>query len=733
VLEREPAVPGDVIGVRVGLEHPNDADARLVSRGEVLLDRVRRVDQEGLPLAGVADQVGGAAEIVVDELAEQHTRKLTLGAASFLEALTTRIALPLLVLAFVLAVPEPAWAHARLLSTVPRDGTVLGSAPTRVRVSFDDDVRLVSGIKAIRNSGGSVLAGKPRVVGSRVLVIPLRSGLGDGDYTVLWRVLSDDGHKLSGVFAFGVGTGRAPPQATLSADNGPSLQDVVSRLLFFAGLLTAGGAAFFRFAVGPVPVRLMLGAFLLVFVGVSGVAHDVSVATRFGTVMAVAAVIAGIGAVLAAIAPVYPRLEPLPFLAGFALLPLPTLAGHSLDRGRPLLEPAVDFLHVAAASFWLGGLLALGLALTASGDRAPMLRRFSNVAIVSVGVLAATGVIRAFAELRSLSQLWSTGYGRVLIVKTVLLAALVAIGWLNRYRLLPRLSLGGLRRNVAVELALFTALVAAVALLTDLRPGRDRLARAAVTEAKGPPPLPARGMWVQARESGELGVALAVDLPDAEVLVLGQDNNGVNGLAVTIAGAKARSCGAGCYRAPLSRTRSVVKVSVGGSALVFRAPAKPRPAGALVARATRAFRGLRSVDYVERLASSPRNKVVAEFTLERPDRLEYRIRGGADGIIIGTRRWDRARGGKWVPSPQDRTPQPEPIWAGHFTNAYLLETTPTTYVVSFLKPTGPVWFTLRLDRRTFLPQSLRMTAAAHFMTHRYTAFNAAPRIHPPSR
>jgi hypothetical protein len=175
----------------------------------------------------------------------------------------------------------------------------------------------------------------------------------------------------------------------------------------------------------------------------------------------------------------------------------------------------------------------------------------------------------------------------------------------------------------------------------------------------------------------------------------------------------------------------VVEVSVAGRILVFRAPPGPRPAGAFVARATRAFRSLRSVDYVERLASSPRDKVVADFTLERPDRLEYRIRRGADGIIVGSRRWDRARGGKWVPSPQDRTPQPEPIWAGHFTNAYLLETTPTTYVVSFMKPTGPVWFTLSLDRRTFLPRSLRMTAAAHFMTHRYTSFNAAPKIRAP--
>jgi copper transport protein len=555
----------------------------------------------------------------------------------FREALAGRVPL-LFVLVCALAFPETAWAHASLLRTLPQDGAVLRTAPTRVRVVFDDDVRPSSGIKAIRNGGGSVLDGEARVEGGRVLVIPLRSGLDDGDYTVLWRVLSDDGHTLSGVVAFGVGTGRAPPQAALSADNGPSAQDIVSRLLFFAGLLTAAGAAFFRFTVGRVPVRLMLGAFLLVFVGVSGVAHDVSVSTRFGTVMAVAAVIAGLGAALAAVAPVFPRLEPFPFLAALALLPLPTLAGHSLDRGRPLLEPVVDFLHVAAASFWLGGLVALGLALSGTGDRASMLRRFSNVALVSVGVLAATGVIRALAELRSLEQLWSTGYGQVLIVKSALLTALVAVGWVNRFRLLPRLSFETLRRSVAVELMLFTGLIGAVALLTDLRPGRDRVAVASAAPPQGPPPM------VQAGESGELAVALAVRPAGAELVALGPDGRRVNGLAVTIRGVAASSCGSGCYGAS-GRFVGTVPVSVDGRRLVFRFPARARPAGTLVARATRAFRSLRSVDYVERLASSPRNKVVAEFTLEHPDRLEYRIRGGADGIIIGSRRWERARGG----------------------------------------------------------------------------------------
>ena len=209
---------------------------------------------------------------------------------------------------------------------------MLRNSPTQVRVVFDDSIRPASGIRAIRNGGASVLDGKSRVVGGRVLVVPLRSGLGDGDYTVLWRVLSDDGHTLAGVLAFGVGAGRAPPQAALSADNGPGVQNVLSRLLFFAGLLTAAGAAFFRFAVGRVPLRLMLGAFLLVLVGASGMAHDVSLSTRFGIVMAVAAGVSGLGAVLAAVAPVFPRLEPLPFVTGLALLPLPTLGGHSLDH-----------------------------------------------------------------------------------------------------------------------------------------------------------------------------------------------------------------------------------------------------------------------------------------------------------------------------------------------------------------------------------------------------------------
>lgn len=653
--------------------------------------------------------------------------KLTASAASFLEVLARAL---LLVVLAALALPAAAHAHASLIRTDPRDRAVLPASPGSVRFTFSDDVRAVSGVKAVRNGGGSILAGRPRVAGGRVLVVPLRPGLRDGDYTVLWRVISDDGHKLAGVISFGVGAGRPPPVPTLTVQSGPTVQDVVSRWLFFAGLLSAVGAAFFRLAVAPVPPRLLLGAFLLTFVGVSGAIHDVSLSTRYGAAMAAAAAIAGFGALLAALAPLDARLDLLPSLAALLLLPVPSIAGHALDSGRPGYAIVVDVLHVAAASLWLGGLVSLALALRGGEERAATWRRFSNLALVSVLVLGVTGVVRAYTELDSVSQVWSTGYGRLLIVKSTLLALLAGIGWLNRYRVLPRGSLPTLRRNVAVEIALFTVLVGAVALLTDLRPGRDRDAAAAPPEQTAPPPLPARRMVVQGRQNGELGIALAYRSPEAEVTVLGSDGRGVNGLAVRIAGSEARSCGPGCYGASVAPSRQVL-VSIDERRFVFRVPGTLRPADALVSRVTEAFRALNSVAYLERLASSPRNRVVAEFTLERPNRLEYRIRGGASGIIIGPRRWDRERGGKWVLSPQQPSSQPEPIWAGGVTNAYVLSTTPTTYVVSFLKPIGPAWFTLVLDRRTLLPRHLTMTAAAHFMTHRYSGFNAPARIRRP--
>ena len=72
VLERQAPVTGDVIGMRVRLEDARDPNVPLLGLLEVLLDRVCRIDDHGLTRGLVADQVGRAAEIVIDELPELH-------------------------------------------------------------------------------------------------------------------------------------------------------------------------------------------------------------------------------------------------------------------------------------------------------------------------------------------------------------------------------------------------------------------------------------------------------------------------------------------------------------------------------------------------------------------------------------------------------------------------------------------------------------------------------------
>ena len=72
VLERETAVARDVVGVRVRLQRPHDAYPEPFRLREHLLDRVRRIDDDGFARLLAADEIRGAPEIAVQELREEH-------------------------------------------------------------------------------------------------------------------------------------------------------------------------------------------------------------------------------------------------------------------------------------------------------------------------------------------------------------------------------------------------------------------------------------------------------------------------------------------------------------------------------------------------------------------------------------------------------------------------------------------------------------------------------------
>jgi copper transport protein len=387
----------------------------------------------------------------------------------------------LLVAVTALVLPARAAAHANLVQTEPRDRAILARAPARVLVRFDDDVRVAPGNAAIRNGGGSVLAARPHASG-RTLVLPLRRRLRDGDYSVRWSVVSNDGHVVQGVLAFAVGVGRAAPVPALRPSSGVGPGTIVARWFFFAGLLVASGLALFDVVVWRPLARRGLGTgwiaigLAAVFISSHGLVHAShgGSATRFGLTIDVASAVAATGAAAAAIGVVDGSAAPFALVPALLLLPVPTLAGHALDPGRSWVEVPIDLLHVLAASVWIGGIVAFAVVVPRAGApqevAATAAQRFSRLALAAVALLAATGALRAVAELSQASQLWTTSYGRAILVKTALFALLVGFGAASRSRVAS--SFERLRATVTVELVLVLGVVAAVAWLTSLSPGR---------------------------------------------------------------------------------------------------------------------------------------------------------------------------------------------------------------------------------------------------------------------
>src|SRR5271166_1833599 len=141
-------------------------------------------------------------------------------------------------------------------------------------------------------------------------------------------------------------------------------------------------------------------------------------------------------------------------VCGAYLAITPALAGHASIQSPVAVFFPSDVLHVLAASVWVGGIACLLLALPAatrqleSVDRSRLLlatlTRFSPLALAAVIVIAVTGVVQAYIDVRSLSAPLHSTYGTLIIAKTVLLALLISLGWVNRERVLP-----ALRRIVA--------------------------------------------------------------------------------------------------------------------------------------------------------------------------------------------------------------------------------------------------------------------------------------------
>jgi copper transport protein len=191
-------------------------------------------------------------------------------------------------------------------------------------------------------------------------------------------------------------------------------------------------------------------------------------------------------------------------LAGFALVPrapvagwalaavaaivaagTPALSGHAVTTpGLAWLAVPVDLLHVAAAGGWIGGLLALVVvAIPAALRLDPALRgvtasalvqSFSPMALAFTATLVATGLVSAWLHVGQLPLLWTTGYGRTLLLKLTLFSTVGLLGAYNFMRVRPstdgQQGAARLRRSGTIELVLALAVIVVTAVLVAVPP-----------------------------------------------------------------------------------------------------------------------------------------------------------------------------------------------------------------------------------------------------------------------
>jgi putative copper resistance protein D len=147
----------------------------------------------------------------------------------------------------------------------------------------------------------------------------------------------------------------------------------------------------------------------------------------------------------------------------------PIFASHSASSGSHSLAIGSLIVHVVALTFWVGGLIAI--TVLSATDRAIALPRFSSLSLWAVIAVVVSGSANAWARLNFQSA-WSSNYARLVILKVLLTAGLIYLGYLNRKHLSGKwqISLKNLTRLLLIEATIMLITVLIGSRLSNLQP-----------------------------------------------------------------------------------------------------------------------------------------------------------------------------------------------------------------------------------------------------------------------
>jgi copper transport protein len=390
------------------------------------------------------------------------------------------------VLLATLVAPSTAFAHASIKRSEPGYRQRLERAPAQVEIDFDQAVKVFPGaIKVYDARGRDYARGLLLESGGHAVVAPV-AHLPTGAYTVRWQALSGDSHVVSGVYTFGVRVA-APPPTDAYGSSGPTTTENVLRWLLFVSLALVIGGIAFRLVVLPreLPQQLERVFYWLTLGGVVAAIQVGCLAfllraedalqlpfsrflygdltpfadgTRFGEAFVVMTL--GFAVVTALVFLAWLTDRERPFLWPALALSLVLASGLSLS-GHSAFDPPTskwselaDWVHLSSASLWAGGLVMLvAVFFAAPALRGDAFVRFARFAPVLIALLLAAGIYLSVLRLPALSDLWTTGYGHVLIVKLSLVALVLLWGAVHHVVVEPRVRVPAVQRRVRPSLA----------------------------------------------------------------------------------------------------------------------------------------------------------------------------------------------------------------------------------------------------------------------------------------
>jgi methionine-rich copper-binding protein CopC/putative copper export protein len=390
--------------------------------------------------------------------------------------------------------PREATAHATLDSTDPPIDGLVVTSPESITMSFTEDVATSPApVVTLLDAEGNAIPDDSITItpgsDSRTLNIAIPE-LDRGTWTVSWTVTSaTDGHTLSGAWAFRVGGGLPPGQAT-TADESPPVWAVALRWLTFLGASTAAGLLLFPYLYSRRPlsaetttedrleptttpppgpsslaVTVALGASIVALLATLAepvalwlTDRSISLGDHFGSLPDAwlwrpAALIPA--AILLAGMCFVPKLRAMPIAtagAAFALASILGLVLTSHAAGREdyrLLATISNAIHQWSVALWTGVLVAFVFwSLTRNDEStrpALRIRQVSTTALVLFAVAVVTGVINTGFifpiigniqddgfSLDAFSELWDSRYGITLLVKLGLLLIPFALAIYHR-------------------------------------------------------------------------------------------------------------------------------------------------------------------------------------------------------------------------------------------------------------------------------------------------------------